>query len=62
MLMHTAYWMHMIQGGLDMANAHVTLIAFLTLQRECANVDRVYRDARSRTRDRTGAERGASLS
>ena len=43
------------QGGLDMAYAHVTLIAFLTLQRECANVDRVHRDARSRTRDRTGA-------
>ena len=54
------------QGGLDMVYAHVTLIAFLTLHsmiaRERANVDHVYRDARSRTRDRTGAERGASLS
>ena len=53
-------------GGLDMVYVHVTLIAFLTLHsmiaREHANVDRVYRDARSRTRDRTGAERGASLS
>ena len=50
---------HPGQGGLDMAYEHVTLIAFL---RECDNVDRVYRDARSRTRDRTGAEMGASLS
>ena len=49
-----------------MVYAHVTLIAFLTLHsmivRERANVDRVYHDTRSRTRDRTGAERGASLS
>ena len=54
------------QGGLDMVYAHVTLIAFLILYsmivRERANIYRVYRDARSRTSDRTGAERGASLS
>ena len=49
-----------------MAYVHVTLIAFLTLHsmivRERANVDCVYCDGRSRTRDRTGAERGARLS
>ena len=54
---------HTQGGGLDMVYAHVTLITFLTLHsmiaREHANVDRVYRDARSRTK---GAERSASLS
>ena len=54
---------HPVQGaapgvGHGLRARDINCIAF----HDCANVDRVYRDARSRTRDRTGGERGASLS